>query len=83
LVQTQIKEAASMAHVQNITPSFPSALVAQVEKLQGAVQRHLAQRAVYRATLRELQALSNRELADLGIHRSEISRIAQDAMKTA
>jgi len=38
-----------------------------------------ARRAVYRSTLRELGILSNRELADIGIHRSQIRGIAQDA----
>ncbi|WP_394328596.1 DUF1127 domain-containing protein [Rhodobacter xanthinilyticus] len=39
----------------------------------------LARRKVYRQTLRELKALSARELADLGIHRSMITRVAQEA----
>ncbi|MDF2140214.1 DUF1127 domain-containing protein [Paenirhodobacter sp. CAU 1674] len=39
----------------------------------------LARRRVYRQTLRELQALSTRELSDLGIHRSMITRVAQEA----
>jgi uncharacterized protein YjiS (DUF1127 family) len=38
-----------------------------------------ARRAIYRQTLRELNALSGRELADLGIHRSMITRLAQEA----
>lgn len=39
-------------------------------------------RAAYRRTLREMSQLSNRELADLGIHRSEIKRIAYEAVYT-
>jgi uncharacterized protein YjiS (DUF1127 family) len=38
-----------------------------------------ARRAIYRQTVRELDALSDRELADLGIARSMITRIALDA----
>ncbi|MEM6595637.1 MAG: DUF1127 domain-containing protein [Pseudomonadota bacterium] len=38
-----------------------------------------ARAKVYRTTLGELKELSNRELADLGIHRSEIKRIAYEA----
>ena len=36
-------------------------------------------RRTYRATVRELEALSDRELDDLGIGRSEIRDIARDA----
>lgn len=39
----------------------------------------LARRKVYRDTLRELKSLSSRELADLGIHRSMITRVATEA----
>lgn len=38
-----------------------------------------AKRVVYNTTVRELNALSGRELADLGIHRSMIRRLALDA----
>lgn len=34
---------------------------------------------MYRQTVRELTALTERELADLGIHRSSISAIAMEA----
>ena len=54
-----------------------------VERLLGNAARFFetaaARRAVrrtYRVTLAELQTLSNRELADLGLHRSELRRIA-------
>lgn len=38
-----------------------------------------AQRKLYNTTYRELNALSNRELADLDIHRSMIKSIALEA----
>lgn len=36
-------------------------------------------RRVYRTTLRELEQLNNRDLADLGISRSSIKRLAYEA----
>lgn len=36
----------------------------------------------YNRTVSELGALSNRELADLGIMRSDIQRIAREAVRT-
>jgi uncharacterized protein YjiS (DUF1127 family) len=36
---------------------------------------------VYRETVRELQSLSERELADLGVHRSDIRDIARQAAR--
>ncbi|WP_299687358.1 DUF1127 domain-containing protein [uncultured Tateyamaria sp.] len=57
-----------------------------VERLLGSAARYLtaaaerrAVRRTYRTTLAELQTLSNRELADLGLHRSELKRIAWDS----
>lgn len=40
-----------------------------------------AQRKLYRETLHELNSLSNRDLADLGLHRSMIKSIALEAAK--
>lgn len=34
----------------------------------------------YSRTVRELEALSNRDLADLGISRSDIGRVAREAV---
>ncbi|OCX66030.1 hypothetical protein BFP70_07885 [Thioclava sp. SK-1] len=39
----------------------------------------IARRKVYNLTLRELKSLSNRELDDLGIARSMITRVAAEA----
>ncbi|MGR3496652.1 DUF1127 domain-containing protein [Citreimonas sp.] len=43
----------------------------------------MARRAVYRRTLNELYSLSDRDLADLGIHRSQVRSIAWQAAQDA
>ena len=48
-------------------------------RLFSGLSEALARRKVYRQTLRELKGLSSRELDDLGIHRSMITRIAMEA----
>ncbi|WP_299140365.1 DUF1127 domain-containing protein [uncultured Tateyamaria sp.] len=45
---------------------------------EAAAERH-ATRRVYRTTLDELNTLTNRELADLGMHRSELKRVAWES----
>lgn len=55
--------------------SFGDYFRAMVQVTREALER----RAVYRATLTELNELSGRELADLGIHRSAIKSIALEA----
>lgn len=47
--------------------------------LFAGIREQMERRKLYRETLRELNALSNRELADLGLHRSMIRRIAYQA----
>ncbi|WP_420819936.1 DUF1127 domain-containing protein [Ruegeria marisrubri] len=44
-----------------------------------AIKTRYTRHRVYRQTVNELSALSNRELADLGLHRSMIRRIAMQA----
>ncbi len=58
-------------------------LSARFQWLRESLRRHAAQRAVYRRTVEELQALSDRDLADLGMHRSDIPRIARQALEQA
>ena len=45
--------------------------------------REVARRRVYRTTLHELNNLSARDLAGLGIHRSEIRRLAWEAAQSS
>jgi uncharacterized protein YjiS (DUF1127 family) len=55
--------------------SLSDRLAATLTVLRAVVQR----RRVYDLTLRELKALSDRDLADLGIHRSMIRTVAREA----
>lgn len=57
---------------------FERSLATVAQFLSNSAQRH-AERRMFRETVTELSALSNRELADLGISRSEIGRIAWEA----
>ena len=71
-----------MATVQNTTfagASLKARFDATVASLMEAAKR----RKVYKTTFNELSELSNRELADLGIARSHIRRIALDASQDA
>ncbi|TDL81968.1 DUF1127 domain-containing protein [Palleronia sediminis] len=43
------------------------------------LRARIAARRIYVDTVRELSRLSNRELADLGLHRSAIEAAARDA----
>lgn len=59
-----------------------------VERILATTGRFLANAAerramhrVYKTTVYELDQLSNRELADLGMHRSHIKRVAWEAAK--
>ncbi|CUH52234.1 DUF1127 domain-containing protein [Shimia marina] len=47
------------------------------------VAERVRKHRVYRETVSELSALSNRELADLGLHRSMIRRLALEASRDA
>lgn len=54
-------------------------LMATVTSAFAAISARHAKRRVYKTTLSELGELSNRDLADLGIARSEVRRIAWQA----
>lgn len=58
-----------------ISVSFADRLSATFSVLRTAMQR----RRVYAQTVNELKALSDRDLSDLGIHRSMIRVIAREA----
>lgn len=56
-------------------PSLADRLAAFANVLREAAQR----RAIYVQTLRELSALSDRDLVDLGLTRGEIEAVAREA----
>jgi len=65
----------------NATRIAPTTLGDHIAAVAGAVKMSLRRRSVYRNTLRELEALSDRDLADLGVSRGMIHRIADDAAR--
>jgi uncharacterized protein YjiS (DUF1127 family) len=67
-----------MAYV-NQTRAATNPLSGRFKAVVNSVKASLARRRVYHVTLRELNALSDRELADLGVHRMSIPEIATEA----
>lgn len=61
--------------ILNAHVGFVDRLIASFADLKEA----MAKRAIYRETVKELSALSTRELSDLGIARCEIQSIAREA----
>ncbi|MEP3847916.1 MAG: DUF1127 domain-containing protein [Paracoccaceae bacterium] len=58
---------------------IPDALRSFFHQKRDQLRRSLAHRKVFRKTYYELSMLSDRDLADLGIPRSNIRRLAQEA----
>ena len=65
---------------QNIIPAHPfSGLFPALHDLRMRAQEQRTTRAAYTRTLNELSAMSSRELADIGLHRSDIPGVAAEA----
>jgi uncharacterized protein YjiS (DUF1127 family) len=82
--ETQTRQAI-MAYYNDIAKRddlIARALGATARILNTAAERR-AQRRIFHSTLVELTALSDRELADLGMHRSELNRIAWESAYAA
>ncbi|MGP6090089.1 DUF1127 domain-containing protein [Antarctobacter jejuensis] len=62
----------------NITNTH-SGLVSRLAVIRETLRTRMERRRVFKQTFNELAALSNRDLADLGLARSEIRRIAWQA----
>ena len=61
------------------TRSFVATLSDQFATVRARMADAAARRKVYRTTLAELEALSDRDLNDLGLSRSMIKSVALDA----
>ncbi len=67
-----------MAYV-NTTRASSAGLAERIVGLVATARTGLAKRRMYVQTWRELNALTDRELADLGMHRALITEIAREA----
>lgn len=67
-----------MAYVNSQRAAAPS-LIEMLANPLASLRVALQRRRVYDQTLRELSVLSDRDLADLGLHRSLISAVAREA----
>ncbi|ASM72763.1 MULTISPECIES: DUF1127 domain-containing protein [Roseobacteraceae] len=84
--QTNIKHTSeapkNMAYLNQTATTYSSLterLLATTARILDAAAERQAKRAVYRKTFNELASLGDRDLADLGLHRSHIRRIATEA----
>lgn len=66
---------AFVTDIRNVELSIGERIAAVIDNLREA----RARRRLYNQTVRELSALSNRELHDLGLHRAMITRVALEA----
>jgi len=71
-----------MAFINDIC-RFETTLVDRVHQGFAALQRHRVRRAAYRQTHDELSQLTDRELNDLGLSRTDIPAVARSAAEEA
>lgn len=67
-----------MAYV-NTTRASGFGLIERIQEFRATAAENAAKRKIYRQTVRELSILTDRELADLGLGRSQIKSIAMEA----
>lgn len=67
----------------SVTHASAGALSGRLAQMKTQIGAALARRRIYRETMNELSALSDRELADLGFSRSMIRRLAIEAANKA
>jgi uncharacterized protein YjiS (DUF1127 family) len=71
-------EADIMAYT-NSTRAGNAALLDRLSAVVRSLRETMERRRLYNRTLRELKALSERELADLGLHAASIAEVAREA----
>ena len=64
------------------TETRSAGLGQRISAFRASLADRIAKNKTYRSTYNELQALTDRDLADLGIARSMINRIAIEASET-
>lgn len=75
----KFEKSRNMAYETNTLGAVGSGILDRVNALITEYRAKAARRKIYRNTLRELSALSHRELCDLGLNHSEIKRVAYQA----
>lgn len=75
----KFEQSRDMAYETNSISGVGTGLMDRLNSLVADYRAKAARRKVYRDTLRELSALSHRELCDLGLNQSEIKRVAYQA----
>jgi len=68
-----------MAYVNTSSRAASFSLADRFSGVLARLKAEFARRAVYNQTVRELAVLTDRELADLGIARSDILNVAREA----
>ena len=68
-----------MAYASELKTNSGAGLFSALRTAVARLAERRAKYRMYRETLAELSGLSNRELADLGLHRSMLTRVAYQA----
>ena len=68
-----------MAYVNSSSRAASFSLADRLSGVFALIKANYARRAVFNQTVRELAALSDRELSDLGLARTDIRSVAHEA----
>lgn len=70
---------AQITHAQTTHAPFGASLWQRLSDLAAALAERRARRQAYLSTLRELNAMSSRDLLDVGVHPADIQAVARQA----